>query len=311
MTDRSDFDSRCVERYAEYYRRMKYPCQMVDGALWAETNRMISPVGPACDSTVASAAAARRMLADFPNAILLRCTDGFDFARTEGPWYSVIGRKFTELSECNSKNRSQIKKGLDRCVVEKVDAEYIAQYAGEVQIAAQARYVKASNRPAKSVDRFRAGVMIAKDFPDLVDYWAVRHEGILVAYAKVDLYGTVEANYASVAYHPEYLAKCFASHALIHTMNEHYLRQRSFDYVNDGFRNILHPTGVQKFLVEHFACEHAYTNLFLHYRPWVAAVMSLPGPLKRVAGRYNAKFAALCAMDAARTRGEPVGNRAT
>jgi hypothetical protein len=305
MTSRSDTRSPCIERFAEYYRRLGDHFQVVDGTLWLETDRMISPVGVANVPYALSDDTARHLLSSSRKALLIRYTDGFDFTRTGGQWYSVICRKFVELSQCNSKNRSEIKKGLDRCVVEKVDAEHVAQFGYDVHVAARSRYEKSTRMRAKSVDRFRAGILAAKDFEDIMDFWAVRHDGVMVGYARVDLLGTTEASFFSITYHPAFFKKCFPSHALIYTINEYYLRQKSFAYVNDGFRSVWHPTGFQRFLVQHFAFEHAYTNLYLHYRPWVSAVLAMPDPAKRFASRFSSRFAALCRLDAAKTRDNP------
>ena len=301
MNESSAVGADYTERFTEYYRRIGFPVQVVDNTLWLEENRMIHPLVPACEPSVVTQSEAKLLLAKSSKAILVRCTDGFPAETAPLKWYAVICRKFLELSQCNSKNRSQIKKGLERCKVEKVDAEHVARFGYELHVAAMARYAKGLDIRAQSADKFRNDVLIAKDFQDVMDFWAVYHEGIMVGSSLVYRLGNVEAAYSAIAYHPDYFKTCFPSHALIHTMNEHYLQDRSFQYVNNGYRSVWHPTGFQQFLVEHFCFEHAYTNLYVRYKPLVSAVLALPSPAKRLVARFSSKFAALCRLDELRT----------
>ena len=97
------------------------------------------------------------------------------------------------------------------------------------------------------------------------------------------------------------LLQFYISYGLFHVLNQYYLREQSFDYVNDGFRSVLHNTGIQKFLVEAFAFEHAYTNLHLTYQRPLSWFMSLPKFARKWAGRVSTRVAALNALHEART----------
>jgi hypothetical protein len=275
---------------------------VVDGVLWLEENRMIFPFGPAALPYLLPRQRARQMLSRSPTAVLLRTTDGFHPEGAVSEWYAVICRKFLDLAECNSKNRSQIKKGLERCVVEKVDAGHIADHAYDCHVAARQRYAKSGSSSAQPRATFRAHALLAQDFADVIDHWAVYHEGIVVGYAEVIRFGKIEAAYSAITYHPEFFKKCLPSHALVYTMNKYYLVDQCFEYVKNGFRAVWHPTGFQQFLAEHFLFERAHTNLYLHYRPWLSLVMSLPGPVKRLLTRLSGGFAALCKLDEAGAR---------
>ena len=147
-------------------------------------------------------------------------------------------------------------------------------------------------------------MLVAKDFADVIDFWAVYHEGVLAGFARNHCYENIEVNYSAMAFHPDYF-KFQTSYALIHTMNHYYLRQRSYPYIQDGFRSVSHDTGFQEYLVEKFSFERAYTHPHLYYRPCLATVMAMPRWSKRLAGKLSPRFAALCRLDdAARGRCE-------
>ena len=129
-----------VERFAAYYRRLGFPCWVVDGRLWLEDHRMITAVGPVSMSNAISKSAAEQLLCKSRRAILVRCTDGFQPEPSSPEWYSVICKSFVDLDQYNAKKRSQIRKGLRECEARKVDSQCIAGRGYEVYVSALARY---------------------------------------------------------------------------------------------------------------------------------------------------------------------------
>jgi hypothetical protein len=299
----TDSTAECVsytERFTEYYRRLGFPCQVVDGTLWLEENRMIFPVRPASVSTVVPKGTARLLLSNSRRAILVKCTDGFRPGSAPTKWYAVICKSFVDLEQYDAKKRSQIRKGLRECVAKRVDAEYIATHGYHVYTSAFARYARGTNRSPVAEQRFRQDLLTAADFIDVVDYWAVLHRDVLVGYAKNHLYGSAEVAYSAMTFDPAYF-KVYSAYALIYRMNEYYLHEKCVDYVNDGFRTLLHPTELQQLLIGKFGFERAYTNLFVYYKPYVSWIMSLPAGARRQMGRLSSRLAALNALHDART----------
>jgi hypothetical protein len=296
MTESSATRSRYTERFAEYYRQLGFSCQVVDGSLWLEENRIIFPLGPASASTVISKSTADAMLSHSQSAIMVRCTDGFQSGLASGDWYAVICKHRWQLENYSANTRSKLRRGLRQNEVRKIDAEYYAKHGYDVYVAACARY----HASPRTRDRFCADVMLARDFNDIIEFWGVFHEGALVGRALNHLYGNTEVAYSSLTFDPDYF-KFYSAYALIYCMNEYYLREKDFEYVNDGFRTLLHPTDLQEMLVNTFGFERAYTHLHLHYKPYVSWIMSLPKSVRKLLGRTSSRFAALNALHEART----------
>ena len=191
-----------------------------------------------------------------------------------------------------------IRRGLKNCVVSKVDADYIAAHGYNVCMAANAKH-KGAVIPNTSRNEYKRNMLLRRDYPDIVDYWVVYVGKQLAAYSSNLIFDTTEASYTEIKLHPDFL-KAYPSYALFFKMNDYYLREHSFDYVNDGFRNIGHETKVQNFLIQKFGFQRTPTNLYIHYRPWVKAALCLPGFAKRWLGNRFPQYANLCVLDNAR-----------
>ena len=283
-------------RLAEYYRRHGVHCETLGGTLWIEDKRMIFPVGPVSRDYTIARNDARSLLSHSRSALLVSSTSGLEMPRVKTSWYAVICRRWKEPGELSANTRSKLSRGLRNNEVRKVDARFIAEHGHETHAAACARY----GLDPKAEDRFKKSILVAGDFADVIDFWAVFHQDVLVGYAQVHLFERIEAYYTGVAFHPEFF-KFYTSYALIHKMNEYYLRQNSFAYANDGFRSIAHPTEFQDFLVDKFGFERAFMRLSLHYKNYVFLVMSLPARIRHLLAKASRKLAALNRLHEART----------
>jgi hypothetical protein len=78
-------------------------------------------------------------------------------------------------------------------------------------------------------------------------------------------------------------------YALLYTMNEYYLAQEGFQYVNTGFRSIYHDTGHQEFLMKKFGFEMARTRLHLHFRPYFGQLLQVARPFQGAIARLVPK----------------------
>ncbi len=267
-----------TEQFTEYYRLLGLPCYLADGTLWLEGNRMIFPVGPVSRSYSLPRSTARELLTQSRSALLVKYTDGFHADLASSAWYAVICRSFVDLSEYNSKKRSQIRRALRDCVAQQVDARYIADHGYDIYAAAAVRYAGGRKSAPKSKERFRQIILQAEEFQDVIDFWAVLHGDQLAGFAQVHRFGSTEANYSSMTFDPAFF-RSYASYALIYRMNEHYLRENRVEYVNDGFRSLLHRTELQSFLISKFGFERAFTHLYVYYKPLVALIMTSPTSL--------------------------------
>lgn len=292
--------SDSAKRWIEYYQATGKDFMMLRGTLWTVYQRMVVPEGPDCRDFTISPSEQQMLLSHFKNAVLVRYTDGFQPPAENAPWYSVTCPKFLDLGDYTSHFRNMIRKGLKNCVVGMADAEYIAAHGYEVYMAAFAKY-KGTRLPNISRNEWQRRILITKDYPDIIHYWSVFVDKKLAAYSTNMIFDTTEAAYTAIKFHPDFL-KAYPSYALFFKMNEYYLQERSFDYVNDGSRSIKHDTNVQEFLVQKFGFRRTPTHLYVCYRPWVSAALSIPGFAKRWLRKTVRAYGILCTMDDARTR---------
>lgn len=284
------------ERFIEYYKQIGMKIEVYKGILWVEYQRMIQPLGPAKLDYSISKEEAEYLLSKFPDSFLIRYTMGFNTTPVSNEWYAVIQDNFLDLDDIPSGNsRSKIRRGLRNCHVSLIDANLVADKGYEVYITAFERY-KDARRPQITEEKFKRNVEITKDFEDIIDYWGVFHQDKLIAYATVYKFDSIEADYSVIKFHPDYL-KLYPSYALFYTMNKYYLEEKRFEYVNDGFRNILHRTNIQDFLIEKFKFKKRYVNLNIIYKPWFRYLLYTTFPARYLLERLSPKLQALYKLE--------------
>jgi len=80
-------------------------------------------------------------------------------------------------------------------------------------------------------------------------------------------------------------------------MNEYYLKEHQFAYVNDGFRSILHDTSIQEFLIKKFGFRKVYLKLHIQYHPLFGIFMKLAFPFRKFIAKFDARFNALFELE--------------
>jgi hypothetical protein len=83
-------------------------------------------------------------------------------------------------------------------------------------------------------------------------------------------------------------------------MNEYYLVEKGFEYVNDGWRALLHETHFQDFLIEKFGFRKAWTRLGVRYRWPYGPVVRATFPFRKALGRLKPQLNALYKLEAVR-----------
>jgi hypothetical protein len=101
----------------------------------------------------------------------------------------------------------------------------------------------------------------------------------------------VEVDYTLIKLDPKYL-NLYPAYALLYRMNEFYLGEQKFEYVNDGWRSVFHDTGVQEFLIGKFNFEKRPARLRMHFRPPLAALLRLATPLHSLMTRMDRRLGA-------------------
>jgi len=267
---------------------------LLNGQVFTRSGSIIGPSGPAVEGSNLDRQQCRALLKAFGGGVV-RYTNGFRADNRPGEWYSVISRKFTPLEDLPHKRRYQIKGSLRRCQARLISADELAATGYRVYLQAIKRY-KGTKISVPTAEEFQQNVAREAPFPDLVDHWGLYFENALIGFSQNLIIGNLEAYYSTTKLDPEYF-KYDPGYALIYCMNEHYLRRRGFQYVNDGFRSVYHETNMQSFLIENFGFEKAYTGLSLRYSPLFKWLMRLGYPLRRVLGRLDRRAAALFEME--------------
>jgi len=277
-----------VTQFAEYFRQHDVHSMVYEDILWVEDRHVIFPHGPVSHDYMITREGVQSLLTQSRDGLLVLCTSGLNDTNVTGDWYAVICRRWESLADLSANTRSKVRRGLRNNDVRKVDAQCIVDLGYETHKCASARY----GVTAKTEAYFKESMLVAADFANIIDFWGVFHEGSMVGYAQVHVFDDIEANYSAVVLHPGFF-KVYTSYALVHAMNEYYLHDRAYSYVNDGFRSILHPTEFQELLINKFGFERVSVKLRIHYKPYLAVMMSAPKVFRRIVGRIDRRFAAL------------------
>ena len=282
-----------VERYSGMLRSKKQRFALVDGRLFVRKDRWISPFGPVGCAYKLSWDQRRELLSQL-GGLWVMWTDGFEGAVSGSDWYAVICRKHQAVEEItDGKRRSELRRALRDCEVRKVNSCEIAGKGYETFCSAVLGY---GSHDVPTPSEFSRRVMSDQPFEDIQHQWAVYCDGKMIAFAQNLVYGNIEVDYNLIKLHPQYLSR-YSAYALIYKMNEYYLAQEGFQYVNDGFRSISHETGIQEFLIKKFGFEKAYTGLHVHYRPPLGQLIRLARPFRPAITRILPKANALFELD--------------
>ena len=280
------------QRHQELLCLWRIPHVQQGDTLWFLNQGVARPWGPACRNYDSGAAQADRARAAL-KAHLAVYTSGFlQDATTE--WYAVVCDRFSDLEAMPSKYRSEVRRALRNCQVQRVEPAYLAEHAYGVFAAAVATYTHRTYALPSEAE-FRQGMIAQRDFGDVVHHWGVFHGQRLVGFSQNIVYDQDEVNYSSIKLHPDYL-KLYSSYALIYCMNQHYLASGTA-YVNDGWRGIQHETHFQDFLIRKFGFRKAYTRLRVRYTPMLAVGMRLCFPFRTELRSLHPKLNALLRLE--------------
>lgn len=288
-----------VERFAEMLRAKNQRYELVNGQLFVRKGQWIMPLGPAQQSYALTPEQSRELLRSL-GGLWVQWTDGFGPQAEASEWYALVCRRFVPVDEMASPNaRKNIRRGLRRCEVRQVDVREIAENGYETYCAAVREY--GLREPLPTAAEFARRVMSDEPFGDIRHRWAAYHEGRLIGFNQNLIYDDIEVDYTMGKFHPEHLHS-YPAYALFAAMNEYYLVQKRFQYINAGSRSISHDTEIQEFLVRLFNFEQAKTNLHVHYRPPLGGLLRLARPFRAVVQAVYPKSAAVFKLDQFRVK---------
>jgi len=281
-----------TEKYSRWFDVNRIPYIIVDNVLWREYNKMVVPVGPVSKSYSLSIDDAKALLKRFPQSMLCRWTSPPKNDFSESGFYAVVCKSFVPHENLPSKRRNEILRGISHCIVRQIDAETMQKQGYDVYCKATRHY----NASPVSIEQFSGEFILHKGFEDIIHYWGVFFDDVLVAYAKVLVYGREEANVTVAKFDPDF-HKYYPSYALFYAINEMYLKQSGFHYVNDGFKSLHHQTNIQDFLIRKFGYEKFYVDLFLKYRTGWNSAIKFTSPFRTLMKRIHPGTSALYAMN--------------
>lgn len=217
----------------------------------------------------------------------LRWDTQFD-ALIDGGWWHVIKDEKEDISVLPKKTRYQVRKGMGKYTIEKVGKQKIIDSAFPVYKETFASYATIEE-PLDSIE-FNTAI---EALPPETEFWGVFEQEScrLIGFAEC-LVRDDACFYVSIWITQEAM-KSFASYALFHEMNKHYLNERGLKYVSDGARSISHDTNIHKFLLSKFGFRKAYACLNVVYVPWfgllVRALYPFRVAIKRLPGNLFKK----------------------
>ncbi len=207
-------------------------------------------------------------------ALLICWYSEFDRPEESAFWH-VIKDSFVPLESLGKNRRAEIRKGLRNYDIRPVCQSYVVDHGYPIYCAAHTRYGVST---VISEETFRAD-MSDKD-EDCYDYWGVfvKDTDTLVGYCANRVFCDT-CNYVVEKIAPDHLRK-YASYAVNYIMNEHYLRNLGFRYVDIGAKNMRHDTNVQEFHITKMGFRRAYCKLNVRFFPGIRLLLCLLQPFR-------------------------------
>jgi hypothetical protein len=290
--------SRHLTRFAELYERQGRRFEIMHDKLWTTYGRTIVPIGPITLDYSISEKEAYQLMKKFPGSLMVKYTNGYKTSCCED-WYAVICEKYVGLEEYKSKHRKEINKGLKKCVIRQVDADFMSQYGYDVYISAFTRYQRVIE-PINKGD-FVKMIIATKEFDDIYHYWAAFYEGKFIAYLIIVFLGNGEVDISAGKFIPEYL-NFYPLASLIHTITHHYLVNLSMRYINAGLRSIYHKTDVQGVLLKKLSFKKEPLNLVINYKQFIKQFLYLTFPFRKLLSKTNHKLHSLYTLEEIRQK---------
>lgn len=228
----------------------------------------------------------KRYLLKISKAYLLRWPSDFDCGYETEWWYLIRDKSFN-LEEFDSKRRREIRKGLNNCIVKKVDAEYIAKNGFDIYKSAFDSY-ETFQKPAGQEEFYNR--MMSRRGNKVFDFWAAfaKNDDKIIAYFMNRVEGEC-CVYSSGKFSPDYL-NLGVHQALVYEMTNYYLNEMGFKYVCAGARSISHKTNVQEFLIHKLHFRKAFCRLNIYYNPLIRIIVKILYPFRNVISRMDIDF---------------------
>ena len=235
----------------------------IDGAPWSVEDHLLEPLAMPHVQGVVDRDRLRQAMHQ-TGAWVARWVDAWDTPPCEW-WWMCCDDPDYDMGRLSKQVRYNIRLGLKRCRVERLEAEWFARNGFPVYAAAVADYhTKVS---CASAEQFYQEVIQAARYPGR-ETWGAFIGDKFVAYISclvIDGAAGLSWGKSDPAFHTNY-----PNNALIYTLTRHYLLERKYRYATGGARVVKHPTRVQDFLTK-----MGYRRVYCPLRLELHAVISM------------------------------------
>lgn len=288
--------SAYIDRYIKFFEQRKEKIALENGQIFRLYNKMAIAFGPVMQDFSVSKNEAGNICKKL-GSVLIRWTNQMDKQGEESDWYAVICDEFVSLETMKSKLRNQVKKSMASCEVRRISSLEIIEKGFDVYKKATQAYSNVIH--VVSENQFKDSFKGHENFEDIIHYWGVYYDEKLIAYAHNYVFDKTEVSYNVIKIDPEFLF-FNPSYALIFKMNEFYLKEQGFIYVNDGFKSILHDSNIQGFLMQKFNFRKAYCSFNIEYKKPLDLVIKIAYPFRNILAKADNRFKALFEMESIR-----------
>ncbi len=220
----------------------------------------------------------RRYLLKSSSAWMIRNIYDWDCGRPTNFW-ELINDTPRRIEELPSKTRNQIRRCFRDCEIRRLENSELVESDGYTVFAeAFKRYKDVSVNIARREDWERS---ILEN--DTSEFWGVftREDSRLIAFA-INTVKDKSVGYNTLKAIPSMMNKHYPYFGLLFEMNRHYLEERRFNYVSDGFRSVTEHSNIQPFLEKNFLFRKAYCRMNLQYALWLGLIVKLLYPFRNL-----------------------------
>lgn len=219
-------------------------------------------------SVVPTKSESKELLKD--GGLMVRSISDFDCNYETSFWY-LIKSEFSGFDELNSKTRQKIRKSLSLFNFRIVDKEFLIENGYDVYVSAMNNYKVKSIILSKN--KFEDEL---NNYGNEYEFWICEYKDTLkpAGYAINRIIDNVSEYDIMRASSEALIGSQYPLYGFFYSMNEYYLSEKSFKYVQDGSRSISEHSNIQEFVQEKFNFRKAYCNLYIEYVWWLKIFVS-------------------------------------
>jgi len=221
-----------------------------------------------------------------PNRPLFACwTTHFDCKYPTGWWYCILDKPF-EFTALSSNRRTKINQATKNFDVRIIEIKEYAEQMFDIHKSAWQTYNKTGTFNTEK-NRFCEDV---KQWKDMVFGAFDKERKQLAAYYRVKVNST-HIDLVTLKSDPSFEKKRVNLAIMYFVYNFFREDIEQGKYLCGGSRNIYHQTNFQEFREKNFGFRKAYVHLHIQYAPFVAPIIKLLYPFRKMIKKFSFKMA--------------------